>query len=338
MSVDATTQTGTFENRRRVFDLEAVVAYYATHSLDDTCKEFGTVPKTLRKHFREAGVEMRVRGNRLTKRAGEIDWQDVVLPRAVEILAGYSTPVTLRQLYYRLVSEQLIPNTQNAYQVFSKTSAEWRRLGTFPDLLDTTRDIEVERGWDSPEEAREYLRRVYLRDRSEGQESALYLVCEKRGQSAQLRSWFGEERSIPVVCLGGFASQTLIHKLRADFDYERTVRILYAGDFDCTGEEIEEDFKRRLNIAGLEWWYTFERVVLSREQVDEYELPENPGKDKDSNAGKFKAKYGTNVQVELDALDPLVLRQLFADAIDPYWDEDVAAGVLEREAEERETL
>jgi hypothetical protein len=37
------------------------------------------------------------------------------------------------------------------------------------------------------------------------------------------------------------------------------------------------------------------------------------------------------VQVEVDALDPAVLRQLFEDAIAPYWDRAAHAAVLERE-------
>ncbi len=38
-----------------------------------------------------------------------------ILVRAAEIVRSYSVGVTLRQLFYRLVSELLIPNTRSAY-------------------------------------------------------------------------------------------------------------------------------------------------------------------------------------------------------------------------------
>ena len=82
----------------------------------------------------------------------------------------------------------------------------------------------------------------------------------------------------------------------------------------------------------------WERVALSAEQVEEYALPENPGKEKSPNAAKFIAKYGENIQVELDAVPPDVLREIYAEAIEPYWDEDAHAAALEREDVEREQL
>jgi len=37
-----------------------------------------------------------------------------ILIRARQIMAQYDTPVTLRQIFYRLVSEQLIPNNRSS--------------------------------------------------------------------------------------------------------------------------------------------------------------------------------------------------------------------------------
>ena len=54
-------------------------------------------------------------GLALECREAKIDWP-YVLNEARSIVASYETPVTLRQLFYRLVSRLLIPNTQNAYK------------------------------------------------------------------------------------------------------------------------------------------------------------------------------------------------------------------------------
>jgi hypothetical protein len=52
--------------------------------------------------------------------------------------------VTLRQLFYRLVSAQVIPNSQAAYKRLSSLTAEARRNGDFPALIDRGRDREIE--------------------------------------------------------------------------------------------------------------------------------------------------------------------------------------------------
>jgi hypothetical protein len=51
------------------------------------------------------------------------DW-DAVLPQAAEIVQAYSTRVTLRQLFYRLVAAHLLPNIQESYKALSAKTAE----------------------------------------------------------------------------------------------------------------------------------------------------------------------------------------------------------------------
>ena len=41
------------------------------------------------------------------------DWS-ALLSQAAAIVRGYDTPVTLRQLFYRLVAAELLPNATNA--------------------------------------------------------------------------------------------------------------------------------------------------------------------------------------------------------------------------------
>ena len=52
-----------------------------------------------------------------------------LLPEAARIVRSYDTPVTLRQLFYRLVARQLLPNDRNAYNSLSRVTAEARRQG-----------------------------------------------------------------------------------------------------------------------------------------------------------------------------------------------------------------
>ena len=66
------------------------------------------------------------------------------------------------------------------------------------------------------------------------------------------------------------------------------------------------------------------KAALTLDQVRAYNLPENPGKVTDSRAKAFEKKHGTNVQVEVDALDPATLADLLTEAAAPFWDESVS--------------
>ena len=56
------------------------------------------------------------------------DWP-TILAKAEGIVAAYETSVTLRQLFYRLVAAEILPNTRVAYQTLSARSARARREG-----------------------------------------------------------------------------------------------------------------------------------------------------------------------------------------------------------------
>lgn len=264
---------------------------------------------------------------------GRIRWADV-LDAARPIVESYDTGVTLRQLFYRLVAALLLPNTLGAYKRLSAATATARRAGTFPDLLDTTRVIHEPLAFENPWHALEWLEAIYRHDRAGEQDTSLYLAVEKRGIVEQLRAWFGDELGIPVLALGGYSSQTYVDEVRARVlaDDRRAV-LIYAGDFDPSGEDIDRDFIERADCFD-----EVHRVALNAEQVRAYNLPEQPGKATDSRAAGFAARHGRLVQVELDALDPNVLRGLYADAIAAYWDTSRFERTTAREAEQRARL
>jgi len=282
------------------------------------------------------------------------DWQRVILPAAAAIVRSYSTCVTLRQLFYQLVARRFIPNTKDAYQGLSHASAEARRAGDFPDLIEGGRTIHQPTTFDGPDEARTWLRDTqYQRDRTEGQATQIILAVEKAGIVEQLLSWY-EDLGVPIVGLGGYSSATLEAKLNdlagGSFNWwaETTYRIgpdgkphrlprkntvlIYAGDFDPSGEDIVRNLADHIPSIYIE------QVALTADQVAEYGLPENPGKESDSRAAGFVERHGRLVQVELDALDPNTLHQLYQDAIAQYWDDDAYAAALAQEAKDRAKL
>lgn len=280
-------------------------------------------------------------------------WTEI-LEHAEEIVLSYTTRVTLRQLFYRLVADGSLSNTRSEYGQLSAKTAQARRDGWFPALMDRTRDIErFYPLFQDTDEALRWVKDRYRRDRTEGQEYSIYLAVEKAGIVEQLNQWFGRSLGIPILPLQGYSSQSFVDQVACDAaddmrsdDAEgihyanldpdgnpRPTVLIYAGDFDPSGEDIDRDFEKRTAC-----WDCVHRVALLPEQINQYNLPPAMGKASDSRAKDFVAKHGRLIQVELDALPPPTLRGLYAEVIDRYWDNEQYELVMAQEKEERESL
>jgi hypothetical protein len=256
-------------------------------------------------------------------------WEPII-ERAAEVAGRL---MTLRQCFYILVSEGLIPNADSSYKNLSRLTAAARRDGWFPSFIDGTREIFRYRTYDGLEDAIGDTARTYRRDRTEGQAWQLWIAGEKRTLARQLQNWFGDIGS-PIVVCAGYPSQTLCDDVRAGIESDgRPSMLVYAGDFDPSGEDIARDFVER-----VEAFDEVVRVAVMAEQIDELRLPPMPGKASDARAAAFVARNGQLVQVEVEAVHPDTLRRLYQGAIDAVWDESTYQDVVDREAEERREL
>src|SRR5262249_12412232 len=150
----------------------------------------------------------------LFRTSPKANWNGI-LEHAAAIVRSYATPVTLRQLFYRLVSIGLLPNGQTAYKTLSARTAEARRCGQFPPLIDRTRSIHRHQTFRGSDHARQWLSQIYRRDRTEGQSFTIYVGVEKNGIVEQLEHWFGD-LGFSILALGGYSSQTYIDDVIQD--------------------------------------------------------------------------------------------------------------------------
>ena len=264
------------------------------------------------------------------EKMSNIKWEPVIRQAAAWANTVYEQQgyrPTLRQVFYRLVSDQWIPNTEASYKRLSSLTAEARRDGWFPPLADATRDIYVPANFTGLDDLSATAARSFRVDRWATQEKLVVIAVEKRGMLAQFEAEFGYY-GFPIVPVAGYVSQTIADDLRELVERDgREAVLLYGGDHDASGRDIERDLIERTAV----WGHT-ERVALTPEQVNEYQLPRNPAKDTDSRTKKFAAEFG-HVQYEVDALAPDVLMGLFRSALEPFVDESL---IRERVAEEDE--
>ncbi|TDU80679.1 hypothetical protein [Streptomyces sp. KS 21] len=161
-----------------------------------------------------------------------------------------------------------LPHTPPMYRRLSAQVAQARRVGRFPDLIDTVREVHIPPAWPSVDTFVREMPDWFRLDRTEGQEHALYVAAEKDTLRQQLTGWLAET-GVPVLVVRGFSSQSY-----ADVVRERVTRgqragvLVVVGDFDCSGEDIERDW-----VARTGCWSRTERVLLTYDQVRAYGLP-----------------------------------------------------------------
>jgi hypothetical protein len=265
---------------------------------------------------------------------GRIVWAEV-LARGRDIVTGYDTPVTLRQLFYRLVADGWIDNSKSAYNYLSLKTANGRRRGTFPELADgSARRIHGGTGWNNPGDCINAAIDGYRRVHAEYQDYNIWIGCEKATMVEQLVHWFGDD-GIKVVAFGGYSSHTYLKAIVDAVKRDgRPAVLLYAGDFDPEGIDILEDFEYRTHGA----FHQVQRIALNDEQIGEYDLPESYGKPGSTRAPEFVRRYGRLVQVELEALDPDDVHDLFDRALEPWWNETAFDRSMKQERQDMKAL
>lgn len=270
-------------------------------------------------------------------------------------------PLTVRQIFYRLVGQYGYEKTERAYSRLAEYLVRARRAQMIPfsAIRDDGTVGQGGGGWASVQEYLEDVvdgARYYKRDRLDGQPFAVELWCEAAGMVPQLER-VARQYSIPVYSTGGFSSVTVTHEIAGRaLRQERPTAFLHVGDFDPSGESIFEamgtDAKSFLRGALLDDGRGGEdaaylgrdlpddvpdlrlrRVALTADQVEEHGLPTAPPKSSDTRSVNW---VGATCQAE--AMAPDLLAEIVEGALRETLDLDVYRGLLETEREERDEL
>lgn len=261
-------------------------------------------------------------------------WSEVV-DAARRVVEGYEHAVTLRQVYYRLAANGELPMTTSAYKKLSAQLAEQRRRGVFPDLLDSGRRVHLDPTYSEPGDLLELVPDWFRLDRTAGQEFALYVGVEKDTLRLQVLDWL-DEFGVPVLVVRGYGSQSYadIVARRVATD-PRPAVLLYVGDLDASGEDIERDW-----VARTGCWSHVHRLAVTVGQAAG--LPSAAGKASDPRWPGFARRHDLDparpVQWEVEAIDPTTLYGLLLDAVAGYVDVDQLAVVIAEERAHRTRL
>jgi len=269
---------------------------------------------------------------------------------------GYS--LTLRQLYYALVSDKLIPNAQNSYKRLGDVLGEARFAGEFEmDLIvdrgrkaGGSKQAEVKVDVNAAErEARNYVGAIpYWAiniDRWFGQQTHVSVWVEKDALSGVFEKPC-KDLGVGFFACKGYPSHSALWEWLKQLEkaHQRSQEpvedndgridvpppieeavVLYFGDHDPDGWQIHRSAEAALNAFADVYCLDippirFRRMALNMDQIRQYNPPPLPAKTTSSRYASYQQEHGTDDAWELDALKPRVLDKLIRDSVAEHWD------------------
>jgi hypothetical protein len=252
----------------------------------------------------------------------------------------YGTGQTLRHYYYKLLSSGALRLTQkensgdNAYKFVSRILVDARENGLLPweAIIDTGRRKFTYHSYSSLESyVRVESRSGFSLDPWRGQKRRLEVWVEKDAMAEITNSAVAALR-IPVYIAKGYGSATVKNDAKERYGDGTGWTMLYCGDFDPSGMDIERELQEKLALYGSRPEVV--RVTLTQEET--LTLPPYAAldlKNGDSRNAAFKRKYGEGQKrFELDVLSSAEIRERLLRAVSTYLDPDAfqAAERLER--------
>lgn len=243
---------------------------------------------------------------------------------------AWNEPMTVRQIFYRLVAEFGYDKTEGAYGSLGGYIARSRRAymhGIIKGMQEGLDHDESQRAalddpilipfsWIRDEKGTTLADFYYdsVDDFMESVKSSAENVRLNRadGQARQIEMWCEGMSTVPIMrgiaapygvrvsSGGGYDSVTAKHKLAqrvvADFEENgRGTTVLHIGDFDPSGEGLYETL--RDDVSEMVWHtaardlLVVERMALTEEQVLEMEVETAPPKPLDSRSRGFVARH-----------------------------------------------
>jgi hypothetical protein len=270
------------------------------------------------------------------KKARKPQSRTLPLRNAILSVAADYEQMTVRQLYYQLVSRGVLEKTEQAYKRVCDISAQMRLNGSLPyrKIADGSRARWTPYAFGGLTEALEITASAYRRNIWIDQDAHVEIWCEKDALTGVIKP-ICDEYCVPYVATRGFPSLTLLYESAMEMiERGKPTALYYFGDHDASGQAISVNLEEKMRAHGAD--VRVQRVGLLQEHIAAYDLPTRPSKTSDKRTPKFAAQYG-DACVELDALPPHILTRWVEESIIVNLDRQRWRKTLETEALEKET-
>jgi len=308
-----------------------------------------------------------------------VNWAQVKekVKEALAFFESQGVRPTLRTLFYWLVSKEILPNTRNYYTQLSSYFVQWRKNGDFAwdaiadqarrtlgyhtDNINVDIDYYKEQLDEKLEELsidallEEYLPSTpyFYVEKWYKQPVVPEIWIEKEALAETLYNWT-RGLGIKIRVNKGYSSWTFlwenIKEIKSVLERHERVVILYCGDYDPSGTDMDRFLQEALEFFGIDpTRIIFRRLAVTDEQIKQFNLPPKPEDAetieklaRDPRSKKFFGREdfftlpierrmeiirkSKKFVVELDALVAYVpdkFRSLIRDTVKSYWNEEI---------------
>jgi hypothetical protein len=259
---------------------------------------------------------------------------------AIFAIVGEIEPCGVRQAFYQTTVRGLLDKTEASYDKVQRALVKMRRDGRVPYgwIVDGTRWMHKPESYSSLEQALRRTRESYRRAVWDDQPVRVEIWLEKQGLAGTILP-VTAEFDVPLYVSRGFSSLTYLAEAAEEIEAsDRPTFIYHLGDHDEWGRDAGAHIERELRQLAPSAEIHFERLAVTVEQINDFELPTRPLKSQGKLRERFEAEHGRTGAVELDAIHPDTLRALVRDAIERHIDFRQLEVLRIAEEEERRAL
>lgn len=246
--------------------------------------------------------------------------------------------ITLRQLFYQLVSRGIVRNEQRNYEKIGRLLTRARLCGKvdWKAIVDRVRVPNMASEWPDIRSLVDSAIKSYRKKRHAGQQNYVEVWVEKDALSGILEP-ITRKYHVNLMVTRGYSSISAMYEAAGRFTWTggRDLHILYLGDHDPSGLDMVRNIKARFDTFQVH--PTVTPIALTMEQIREYRLPHNPVKVNDSRAPDYVRRHGEK-SWELDALPPWVLTKLLRTELENLIDMDAYNQIVAEEEAEKDRL
>jgi hypothetical protein len=244
-------------------------------------------------------------------------------------------PMTVRQVFYQATVQGLVEKAESGYAKVQNDLTLMRRAGEVPYqwLADNTRWQRKPRTFNGVEEALQSTAQFYRKALWADADDYVEICLEKDALAGVIYP-ISSLYDVPLVVARGYASLSLLHTA-AEYinDLDVSTFIYHLGNYDPSGVNAGEKIEETLRELAPDADINFDRIAVTPEQIEEFELPTRPTKQSDTRSKSFG-----DISVELDAVEPNQLRSIVEEAIERHLPKDKLEVLQAAEDSEREII
>jgi hypothetical protein len=254
------------------------------------------------------------------KRVRRTNRQLAEVDDAIVTAVATETPVTVRGVFYRVVSVGAVEKSEKGYGVVQRRLLHLRRTGVVPysSITDGTRLRLKPDSWDDVEAMLYDVASSYRKALWRDQDAEVIVISEKDAISGVVYP-VTAEYDVELCITRGYSSETFTHSIaqtviRNDGN-AKTTYVYQLGDHDPSGVDAWRSFGERVREFAPTADVQFERLAVTRHQIGLLGLPTRPTKGTDSRSAGFEGE-----SVEVDAIPASTLRAIVRNAIEQHID------------------